>query len=267
MFLITGVIIAALFLVSTLMPFLSWTLPFYKIKKLENADVKTKVIANIVAIAAIAWVDVSYLATYIGVFCLIEALYYILKKYGKIFGEFDKIFITTLAVGSVICGYIYFNRVGFNIGFENLKNMYIQKTTFTLYEVDMAFKFMKDNFIYLIFVYVGMTVFLTNYFLNRENFINWKVSYLWLLPYVLLFFVKKYTQFNGIFIENLVEVFKGIYIMYFIKIVTGTLIEKIKKQSLCFVAGVFLALVSPEFAFIFGGLASGIKIKVVKTQR
>ena len=38
MFLITGIIIAALFLVSTSMPFLSWVLPYYKIKKLENAN-------------------------------------------------------------------------------------------------------------------------------------------------------------------------------------------------------------------------------------
>lgn len=267
MFLITGIIIAALFLVSTLMPFLSWVLPFYKIKKLENADVKTKIVANVIAIAAIAWVDINYLATYIGIFCSIEILYYLFKKYGKQIGEFDKIFMTSLIVGSLICGYIYFNRVGFNIGFENLKNIYIQKTTFTQYEVDMAFKFMKDNFIYLIFAYMGMTVFLTNYFLNKENFMNWEASYLWLIPYIILFFGKKYSQFNGIVIENMLEVLKIVYIMYFVKIVAGALNEKVKKESLCFTAGVFLALISPEFAFIFGGLASGIKIKIVKTRR
>lgn len=58
MFLITGIIIAALFLVSTSMPFLSWVLPYYKIKKLEKADLKTKIIANIVALAAIGWIDI-----------------------------------------------------------------------------------------------------------------------------------------------------------------------------------------------------------------
>ena len=265
MFLITGIIIAALFLVSTSMPFLSWVLPYYKIKKLENANLKTKIIANIVALAAIAWVDIHFLVTYIGVFVSIEILYYILKKYGKNIQYFDKIFITSLIIGAGVCVYIYFNRVGLNIGFEQLKNLYLQKTTFTQYEVDMAFKYIKDNFTYLVFAYLNMTVFLTYYFLNKESFLKWEVSYLWLVPYVIIFFIEKYTSLGGNLISNILEVLKIVYIMYFMKIVASILNEKVKKQSLCFTVGVFLALISPEFAFIFGALASGIKIKIVKS--
>ncbi len=284
MFLITGIIIAALFLVSTSMPFLSWVLPYYKIKKLENADLKTKIIANIVALAAIGWVDIKFLITYIGVFCSIEILYYLLKRYGKKIPCFDRIFITSLLIGAGICVYMYFNRVGLNIGFEQLKNLYLQKTTFTQYEVDMelknlylqkttftqyevdmAFKYIKDNFIYLIFVYINMTVFLTYYFLNKESFLKWDVSYLWLVPYVIVFFIEKYTSFGGSLTGNILSILKIVYIMYFMRIVAGILNEKVKKQSLCFTIGVFLALISPEFAFIFGALASGIKIKIVKS--
>ena len=265
MFLITGIIIAALFLVSTSMPFLSWVLPYYKIKKLENANLKTKIIANIVALAAIAWVDIHFLVTYIGVFVSIEILYYILKKYGKNIQYFDKIFITSLIIGAGVCVYIYFNRVGLNIGFEQLKNLYLQKTTFTQYEVDMAFKYIKDNFTYLVFAYLNMTVFLTYYFLNKESFLKWEVSYLWLVPYVIIFFIEKYTSLGGNLTGNILEVLKIVYIMYFMKIVASILNEKVKKQSLCFTVGVFLALISPEFAFIFGALASGIKIKIVKS--
>ena len=265
MFLITGIIIAALFLVSTSMPFLSWVLPYYKIKKLENANLKTKIIANIVALAAIAWVDLHFLVSYIGVFVSIEILYYILKKYGKNIQYFDKIFITSLIIGAGVCVYIYFNRVGLNIGFEQLKNLYLQKTTFTQYEVDMAFKYIKDNFTYLVFAYLNMTVFLTYYFLNKESFLKWEVSYLWLVPYVIIFFIEKYTSLGGNLTGNILEVLKIVYIMYFMKIVASILNEKVKKQSLCFTVGVFLALISPEFAFIFGALASGIKIKIVKS--
>lgn len=265
MFLITGIIIAALFLVSTSMPFLSWVLPYYKIKKLENADLKTKIIANIVALAAIGWVDIKFLITYIGVFCSIEILYYLLKRYGKKIPCFDRIFITSLLIGAGICVYMYFNRVGLNIGFEQLKNLYLQKTTFTQYEVDMAFKYIKDNFIYLIFVYINMTVFLTYYFLNKESFFKWDVSYLWLVPYVIVFFIEKYTSFGGSLTGNILSILKIVYIMYFMRIVAGILNEKVKKQSLCFTIGVFLALISPELAFIFGALASGIKIKIVKS--
>lgn len=265
MFLITGIIIAALFLVSTSMPFLSWILPYYKIKKLENADLKTKIIANVVALVAIGWIDIHFLVTYIGVFVSIEVLYYILKRYNRKIQYFDRIFITSLLIGIGVCIYIYFNRVGLNIGFEQLKSLYLQKTTFTQYEVDMAFKYIKDNFTYLVFAYLNMTVFLTYYFLNKEDFFKWEASYLWLIPYIVVFFIEKYTSFGGNLTSNILEVLKIVYIMYFMKIVASILNEKVKKQSLCFTVGVFLALISPEFAFIFGALASGIKIKIVKS--
>ncbi|MDX8335521.1 MULTISPECIES: hypothetical protein [Cetobacterium] len=265
MFLITGIIIAALFLVSTSMPFLSWVLPYYKIKKLENADLKTKIIANIVALAAIGWIDVNFLITYIGVFISIEILYYALKKYGNRLQTIDKIFTTSLIIGIGICIYMYFNRVSLHIGFEQLKSLYLQKTSFTQYEVDMAFKYIKDNFVYLIFAYMNMTVFLTYYFLNKKSFFQWNVSYLWLIPYVVFFFLEKYTTIGGAIPGIIVDIIKIVYIMYFMKIVASILNDKIKKQSICFTIGVFLALVSPEFAFIFGALASGIKIKIVKS--
>ncbi|MGL5089039.1 MAG: hypothetical protein ACRC6Z_06260 [Cetobacterium sp.] len=264
MFFITGIIIAALFLVSTSLPFLSWILPFYKIKKLENANLKTKIITNIVAILAIGWIDTKFLMTYFGVFVSIEVLYYIFKKYGAKVKEFDKIFITTLIVSILISIYVYFNRVGFNLGFEQLKDIYIQKTSFTKYEVDNAFKFIKDNFTYLIFVYISMTVFLTYYFLNKEKFLEWDVSYFWLIPYIAIFFIDKYTSLGGSSTESILNILKLIYSMYFIKIATGILNGKVKKQSICFVVGVLLTLISPDLAFIFGGLASGIRIKVVR---
>ncbi|MGL5000983.1 MAG: hypothetical protein ACRCZR_04925 [Cetobacterium sp.] len=264
MFFITGIIIAALFLLSTSMPFLSWILPFYKIKKLEKVDLKTKIITNIVTILAIGWVDRKFLITYLGVFGLIEFLYYVFKKYGTKIKEFDRIFITTLIVGTLISIYIYFNRIGFNLGFEQLKEVYIKKTSFSEYEVEAAFKFMKDNFTYLIFIYISMTVFLTYYFLDKDKFLEWEISYFWLIPYIIVFFIDKYSPLSGSLTENILNVSKLIYSIYFIKIITGLLNGKVKKQSICFVVGVLVTLISPDLAFIFGGLASGVKIKIVR---
>ncbi|MEG3013722.1 MAG: hypothetical protein RR795_04560 [Cetobacterium sp.] len=266
MFFITGIIIAALFLVSTSIPLLSWVLPFYKIKKLENADLKTKVIANVVAVAIIGWVDYKFLITYIGVFVSIEVLYLLFKKYGNKIEYFDRIFITSLIVGGLVCGYMYFNRVGLNISLENLKTLYIQKTEFSKPEIDMAFKYIKENFSYLVFLYMNVTVFLMYYFLNKEDFINWEVSYLWLVPYISLFFLERYLALNNTLILNGMNILKIVYSLYFVRIVTKALNEKIKQQQLSFIVGVFLALMSPEFAFIFGALASGIKIQVIKQK-
>ena len=266
MFFITGIIIAALFLVSTSMPLLSWLLPFYKIKKLENADLKTKIIANIVAIAIIGWVDYKFLITYVGVFVSIEILYLLFKKYGDKVEYFDRIFIISLIVGGLVCLYMYFNRVSLNISLEQLKALYTQKTEFSKSEIDMAFTYIKENFSYLVFVYMNMTVFFTYYFLNKESFINWEVSYLWLIPYVILFFLEKYSGLDNILIVNGMSILKIVYSLYFIKVVTKVLNEKIKKQQIRFIIGIFLTLMSPEFAFIFGALGSGIKIQIKKQK-
>lgn len=262
MFLITGIIIAALFLVSTSMPLLSWALPFYKIKKLENADIKTKLIANVVAIVCIGWVDLNFLFPYFGIYITIEVLYLLFNKYGKNIEIYDRIFITSLSVGLLILGYLYFNKVGLNLSLENLKEIYVQKTDFTQAEINLAFKYIKENTMFLIFIYTNFTVFLTYYFLKKDTFLKWKVSYLWLIPYIVLFFIEKYSGVKSVEIVNALNIFKIIYALYFIKVITGLLNRKVNKQPLCFTIAVIMTVMSPEFAFIFGALASGINIKV-----
>ncbi|WP_297406096.1 hypothetical protein [uncultured Cetobacterium sp.] len=262
MFLITGIIIAALFLVSTSMPLLSWALPFYKIKKLENADFKTKAIANLVAIVAIGWIDINFLFPYLGIYITIEVLYILFDKYGRKIEMYDRIFIISLIVGVLISGYLFFNKIGLNLSLENLKEIYVQKTEFSQREINLAFDFIRKNTLLLIFIYTNFTVFLTYYFLKKDSFLKWKVSYLWLVPYIVLFFVEKYSGINSMYISNGVSIFKIVYALYFIKIITGLLNRRVKKQPICFIIAVIMTVLSPEFAFIFGALASGINIKV-----
>lgn len=262
MFLITGIIIAALFLVSTSMPLLSWILPFYKIKKLENADIKTKIVANLVAVLCIGWVDISFLVPYFGIYILIEVMYLLFNRYGKKVDMFDRIFITTLTVGSLVFGYLYFHQVGLNLSLEHLKNMYMQKTDFTQSEINTAFHYIKENTMFLIYFYIAFTVFFTYYLLGKDTFTKWKVSYVWLIPYIILFFIEKYAGLDSALVVNGLNVFKIIYALYFIKVVTGLLNVKVKNPSICFIVGLIMTFMSPEFAFIFGALASGINIKV-----
>lgn len=262
MFFITGIIIAALFLVSTSMPLLSWVLPYYKIKKLEEADLKTKIIANMVAILAIGWVDIKFLIPYFGIYVAMEIGYLLFKKYGRNVPIFDRIFIIALAVGLLISVYIFFNRVHLNINLEQLKDLYSKRTDFSSYEINMAFSYIREHLFFLVFLYTGVTSFLTYYFLKKETFINWEVSYFWLVPYIILFFMKRYGNIDTNLVENGLQIFKIVYGLYFIKIVTKLLYTKIKKQPFCFMIATLLTIMSPEFAFIIGGLASGIKVRV-----
>lgn len=267
MFFITGIIIAALFLVSTSVPFLSWLLPYYKIKKFEGTNLKTIVVTNLIAMIIIGWVDYKLLITYVVVYGLIEALYFILERYGKKVEYLDKVFIISLVIGGLICVYMYFNRVSLNLNFNQIQNLYLQKTNFTKAEVDMAFRYIRERFPYLIFIYTNMTIFLMYYFLKKDNFTKWEVSYLWLIPYIIFFFLGKYIFPENIFISNALDVLKIVYILYFIKNITKFLYTRISRQNICFVIAVCIAFISPEFAFIFGALLSGVKIQIIRMKR
>lgn len=266
MFFITGLIIAILFLISTSIPILSWILPYYKLSKLKNLDFKSKIIINIIAIIIIGFIDVNFLLTYVWVFLIIEGLYAIFNKYGKKIGYFDRIFITSLIIGTGICIYTYLNRVNITLLYNMIKNVYIQKSTFTQSEIDMAFSYLKANYVYLVFVYLNTTVFLTYYFLNKETFLKWNVSYLWLIPYIILFFIQRNTSMKSTLILNIIASIKIVYIMYFIKILTKSIIIRTKKPGLSIVISIILTLFVPEISFIFGALISGIKIRVVKLK-
>ena len=53
MFVVHGMAVAALFMISLMMPIFSFLLPVYKIKKMRDLDFKQKVLINIIAIILI----------------------------------------------------------------------------------------------------------------------------------------------------------------------------------------------------------------------
>lgn len=266
MFFLTGIIIVLLFLISTSVPILGWVLPYYKIKKLRNRNLNTKVLANITAIIILAIIDVKFLITYFGIFLLIEILYYIFENYANKTDIFDRIFIIGLIVSTLVSIYIYSNMDKLNMIFEELQSLYLKKTQFSKADIDFAFGYMRQNFTFLIFLYINLTVFLTYYFLDRVNFVKWKISYIWLLPYFLFFFLEKYSKFSSTFISEGTNIFKIIYVFYFIKVVTSLMSKKTNKQTIGFIIGILLVLISPIMSFIIGGLASLMKIENKKIK-
>ena len=69
MFLISSTLsVVLLFILSLLMPVMSFTLPIYKIKKMKRFTSKEKIIVNIVAMLLIALINPWLLLFYIGFF-------------------------------------------------------------------------------------------------------------------------------------------------------------------------------------------------------
>lgn len=264
-FITTGITIAALFLISTSMPLLSWCLPYYKIKKLKEKGLKTNIIVNIFAMLAIGWVDYHILVPYILVYGVIEGLYWYFEKNTKIKVEmFDRIFITAILVTTfmVIIGYVNNIQVGENLA--KIKEIYEQQTTFTKFEIDLAFKYIKENILYLGVVYTTYTTFLVYYLIEKKSYYKWEVSYYWLIPYIILFFLERYGNIDSILITNGLEIFKIVYILYFMRAMASFFAIKIKYQGFCFALGFVTAMLFPNISFIFGVIASEVKIRIYK---
>lgn len=109
MFLISSTLsVVLLFILSLLMPVMSFTLPIYKIKKMKRFTSKEKIIVNIVAMLLIALINPWLLLFYIGFFVVIEGLYkYFIYKGDKV-KKFDRIIIISLLVTVIMGGIVIF---------------------------------------------------------------------------------------------------------------------------------------------------------------
>ena len=102
MFVVHGMAVAALFMISLMMPIFSFLLPVYKIKKMRELDFRQKVLINIIAIMLIILMNPMLLSIYIGFFIVIELFYYYFEKINYSVKKFDRITITALQSGDVV---------------------------------------------------------------------------------------------------------------------------------------------------------------------
>ena len=80
MFLLNSLTIVILFVLSLILPVTSFLLPVYKIKKMQNLSIKKNILANIVAMIVITFINPLLLAVYILFYLSIELLYYYFNK-------------------------------------------------------------------------------------------------------------------------------------------------------------------------------------------
>lgn len=267
MFLVNVFIIIALFLLAVSMPITSFLLPVFKIKKISSLNMKQQIIVNLLAIAAIGFFDKTFLVIYVGFFLLSEGLYYFFKRAKKEIAIFDRIFVTSILVTAVMSIFALTVKSEILTVAEMIKAMYIQKVGINAREAEEIFNFIKNNSLFLLFVYSGVSTYLSYYFLERKSYFNWEVSYKWVIPYIVTFFTINIFKINNFYVNNILEITKVMYILFGIKVMSSFIGKRIEIKGVPKILSLALAFNFPTAAFILGVIKSfnfKMKVKVIK---
>ena len=145
--------IVLLFLLSLLMPVMSFTLPIYKIKKMKNFSNKEKIIINVLVMGIISLINPLLLFFYIGFFLIIEFFYQLFNiKFYQV-KKFDRIVIISIIVTLFMGLLLFLIKDEINNNINLLMEVYEKNLHLNKAESLKIFNGIKDSFLYYIFIY------------------------------------------------------------------------------------------------------------------
>ncbi len=245
-----------------MMPFVSFLLPAFKIKRMKSLTVKEKVVVNLGVIILISIIDYTSLIPYLGIYLIIEMLYYYFDKVKSNISIFDRVMISSGIVTAIVVGLVYIIAGSPSEMIDSLKGMTLEAWKALGKEIDPRLSnemvsFMKKNFIFLAFLQSLICSYVTYFILESKSYRTWKMSYKWLLVYIVTFFTINIGKIDNYFINNLFEISKLIYVIFGIKeiyiILRG---NRDKFRGLAKFVALITAFTFPMGVFLLGALKS-----------
>lgn len=279
--LLDAVMCTILYNLSMLMPVTGFALLIYKIKNVPMFKIKKWLGATILSMIFIGGINfyvspVTYkfafefmtaeslknLAGYVLIFFPIEILYYQFNGKKFMIPVFDRIIITSIV--TAVTAFFYIKLL--NINGELLKEVVKELNNIDQANIDIIFKFIKNNVYYMIYTYVGLITYLTYYSFGRKSYPVWRISYWWLLFYIVPFFIIRFGHIQNVYLTNIMLMVKISFVVYGIKIVYNLIRLKIKSDIICQLLAVIIGLNFQNIIFIIAGLLSfeAVKITIIK---
>ncbi len=251
--------ILLLFLLSLLMPVMSFALPVYKIKKMKSFSCREKIVINIIAMGAIVVINPILLYFYIGFFLMIEVLYEYFKKGTIGIKKFDRIVIISIVVTTLMGFLLFCLRDKIDANMDILLEFYQKNFQISKVESIKIYEEMKENFIYYTFIYSILNVFVVYVSLDSDDYHRWEISFEWLLIYTVSYFMIHLLKIDNFYVVNALNIGETIFIFYGIKSIYATLYEKIKYKGIDNAIAVMIGLLFPFGTFLLG-VFKGFKI-------
>lgn len=255
MFLLSSVLsIILLFFLSLLMPVLSFALPIYKIKKMKRFTTKEKMIANLIVILVISIVNPWLVFFYVGYFMVIEFLYNYFNTRASGVKKFDRIVIISTVVTIIMAFMMFLLKDDINNNVELLMKVYEQQFKISRAESMEIFSIIEANALYYIFIYAILSTFLIYVSLDVRDYAEWKISFEWLLIYVIGYFAIHLLKIDNFYINNLLQIGEAIFVFFGVKTLYSYFMKMIKYKGISNMLAIMIALGFPFGTFLIGVL-------------
>jgi len=243
-----------LFMISSIFPLVSFLLPVYGIREIKKGNMKMNILKNGLVALILLLLNYELLLYYIVIYLGTEMFFLFLEN--KKIGEYEKIHITALIFTILIYGYINMNLAEFNQIMEQTKILYIDKLHLDEKMMSETINYMKKYVLLIIYIALAFMNFMTYMILKYKSYINWKISYYYLIPYVILFLLEKIYKINNIYIINGIVIFKIPFIIYGVKELYKGLKKYMKNKNMLTIVLMLLSIFIPDGIFILGGIRS-----------
>ncbi|NME35018.1 MULTISPECIES: hypothetical protein [Fusobacterium] len=252
--------------IASIFPLISFVFPVYKIKTNRTMNSKEIFITNITTLLLISILSRFSMMLYVSVFLVIEAFYYgfeISKIKVKIY---DRIILTSLVSTGFILFFLGYAGEAIELLKKTVSDIYVNQYGFSQRDLSIILRYLSEYKIFLVFMYSGVVVYLTYLSLMRNTYKDWKISYEWIIIYIIAFFTQRYSPYGKILAMNVIEILKISYTLYGIKLIYTLINSKLKinilSQAISFILGFYFSGIT----FILGALEcfDFLKIHIIK---
>lgn len=257
-----------IFNVAMIFPLTSFIFPVYKIRANQKLNQKQIFIVNTALFLLIGFVSKMTLMLYVSLFLVIEVLYYIFetlqtKMEIKIF---DRIIITSLV--STVLMILFLGQASDTLEVlkKTITDVYTNQYGISQRDLSMIFNYATKYRMFLLYIYTGAIAYFSYLILKKKEYKDWKISYQWIIIYIIAFFVSRYASFGKVIAVNTLAILKITYALYGIKLIYNLINSKINNSIISQMGALAVGFYFSGITFIIGALEcfDFIKIHIVK---
>lgn len=202
---------------------------------------------------------IPLILSFYSVYGVIIALYFIFEKYD--IGEWNKAFMS-MVISALCLGIVYLLNEKF---FLNLKELFAQQVVITIKKMDPNMldkeilkmtKQVFEEFLSYSAVFIFLQNLFTTYAINFTKKISWDFSYVFLIGYISAFISIKYFEVDNVYVKNLLDTVKYLYILYGFSKFNKLINDKLNMKFLSFGITLLIITLQPALLFIYGSIKS-----------
>lgn len=255
-----------IFNIAMLFPLTSFVFPIYKIRANSKFDRREILIINIILFLLIGFISKLTLMFYISLFLVFEVFYYFFENLKIKIKTFDRIIITALVSTVLLMFFLKYSGSTLELLRAKINDIYVNQYGINERDVNIIFAYMKKYEVFLLYVYTGIMGYFTYFSLKKDGYKNWKISYQWIILYIVAFFISRYAHFGKGISLNIMAMVKVTYAIYGVKLIHKLINSKLNNVALSQIGALLLGFYFLGVAFVVGALEcfDFIKIHVIK---